>query len=63
MGKTKIIRTLFYNETPDAKTIEYYSVFWVGGTLAFIKKWLKNGMDSPVSDMAKMLAVLMGGRG
>jgi hypothetical protein len=48
-------------DTPDAKTVEYYSVFLVGGVLSFIQKWLKNGMDTPIPLMAKMLAKLTAG--
>jgi AcrR family transcriptional regulator len=54
---------LYSNEVPDAKTVGYYSVYWMSGALALIQKWLKDGMDTPVSDMANMLVRLMGGRG
>jgi hypothetical protein len=49
------------DETPDAKTAEYYSVFWVGGVHSFVQKWLKDGMDTPIPLMAKMLAKLTAG--
>jgi hypothetical protein len=49
------------DDMPDAKTAEYYSVFWVGGVHSFIQKWLKNGMDTPIPLMAKMLAKLTAG--
>jgi hypothetical protein len=49
------------DDAPNAKTLEYYSVFWVGGVLALIQKWLKDGMDTPVLLMAKMLARLTAG--
>ena len=54
---------VFNSETPDAKTIKYYSAFWVGGVLSLTQKWLKDGMDTPIPEMAKMLVSLMGGRG
>jgi hypothetical protein len=52
---------IFNNEAPDAKVIEYYSIFCVGGVLAFIQQWLKTGMDTPIPDMANMLVKLMAG--
>ena len=55
--------SLYSNEAPDAKTVGYYSVYWMSGALALIQKWLKDGMDTPVPDMAKMLVRLMSGRG
>jgi hypothetical protein len=49
------------DHTPDANVHESYSVFWVGGVHSFIQKWLKNGMDTPIPLMAKMLAKLTAG--
>ena len=54
---------LYSNEVPDAKTVGYYLAYWMSGALALIQKWLKDGMDTPVPDMAKMLVRLMSGRG
>jgi hypothetical protein len=31
----------------------------VAGMIALVQEWLKNGMDAPVSEMAKMLTRLM----
>jgi hypothetical protein len=53
---------IYSNEAPDAKAIEYHTIFWVGGAIAFIQQWLKSGMDIPIPDIAKMLAKLMAGR-
>jgi hypothetical protein len=30
----------------------------VGGTLTLVQEWLKNGMDTPVPELAKILAKL-----
>jgi AcrR family transcriptional regulator len=40
------------------RLVEYSSVFFIGGLLALVQEWLKNGMDTPVSDLAKILAKL-----
>ncbi|MDR2794138.1 MAG: TetR family transcriptional regulator C-terminal domain-containing protein [Treponema sp.] len=40
------------------KTGKYGSVFVVGGTLTLVQEWLKNGMDTPVPELAKILAKL-----
>jgi AcrR family transcriptional regulator len=44
---------------PEEKAAGYSSVFWVGGLLALVQEWLKNGMDTPAPELAKMLARLM----
>jgi AcrR family transcriptional regulator len=41
---------------PDKKAAAYGAVFIVGGTIILIHEWLKNGMDIPVPQLAKMLA-------
>jgi AcrR family transcriptional regulator len=43
---------------PEEKTAAYNSVFWAGGILALVQEWLKNGMDTPAPELAKMLARL-----
>jgi hypothetical protein len=40
----------------DKKMVNYGFVFLTGGILLIIQEWLKNGMDTPVPEMAKMLA-------
>jgi AcrR family transcriptional regulator len=42
----------------DKKDILYSSVYIVSGVIALIQEWLKNGMDMPVPEMAKLLARL-----
>jgi AcrR family transcriptional regulator len=39
----------------DKKTQEYASIFTVNGSIGLIQQWLKNKMDVPVSDMAKLI--------
>jgi AcrR family transcriptional regulator len=41
------------------KMAEYSSVFWAGGMIALVQEWLQNGMDTPASELAKMLTRLM----
>jgi hypothetical protein len=38
----------------DEKTQGYASVFMVNGSIGLIQQWLKNGMDVPVSEMARL---------
>jgi AcrR family transcriptional regulator len=42
----------------DKGAAKYGSVFWVGGIHMLVQEWLKNGMDTPVPELAKMLAHL-----
>jgi AcrR family transcriptional regulator len=42
----------------DEKLIWYRTQFVIGGLLALVQEWLKNGMDIPVSKLAKLLAEL-----
>jgi AcrR family transcriptional regulator len=39
----------------DKKDARYGSVFIVGGVLALIQEWLKNGMDIPAPQLARLL--------
>jgi AcrR family transcriptional regulator len=39
----------------DKRTKKYGFVFFAGGMLTLVQDWLKNGMDTPVSEMVKML--------
>jgi AcrR family transcriptional regulator len=43
----------------DKRVVTYCSVFLVGGILSLVQEWLQNGIDTPVPDLAKMLARLM----
>jgi AcrR family transcriptional regulator len=45
--------------TVDEYTIKYASVFMIGGCLSLTHEWLKNGMDIPASEMAKLMAKLV----
>jgi hypothetical protein len=51
-----------FSETTNTKVqnkdTQYSFVFIVGGVLALVQAWLKNGMDMPVPDIAKILAKL-----
>jgi hypothetical protein len=37
----------------------YGSVFWAGCMMALVQERLQNGMDTPVSEMAKTLSRIM----
>jgi AcrR family transcriptional regulator len=39
----------------DGRTQGYASIFVVNGSIGLIQQWLKNGMDVPVGEMAKLL--------
>jgi AcrR family transcriptional regulator len=39
----------------NSKTQGYASIFMVSGSIGLIQQWLKNGMDVPVSEMAKLM--------
>jgi AcrR family transcriptional regulator len=41
----------------DKGILGYSSAFFIGGMAALVQEWLKNGMDTPVPDLAKMLAM------
>jgi AcrR family transcriptional regulator len=43
----------------DKGVATYRSVFLAGGILSLVQEWLQNGMDTPVPDLAKMLARLI----
>jgi AcrR family transcriptional regulator len=42
----------------NEKAHKYSVVFLISGVLALIQEWLKNGMDTPVAELAKMLSKL-----
>jgi hypothetical protein len=39
----------------DKKTQEYASIFTVNGSIGLIQQWLKNKMDVPAGEMARLL--------
>jgi AcrR family transcriptional regulator len=44
---------------PQSEESDKYGLtFWVCGALALVQEWLKNGMDTPVPELAKMLTKL-----
>ncbi|MDR0636395.1 MAG: TetR family transcriptional regulator C-terminal domain-containing protein, partial [Treponema sp.] len=43
-------------EVNDEKVIRYNAFFVAGGFITLINEWLKNGMDMPVPELAKLLA-------
>jgi AcrR family transcriptional regulator len=43
-------------EVNDEKVIRYTAFFVAGGFITLIQEWLKNGMDMPVPELAKLLA-------
>ena len=45
-------------KAPEGKADEYYYVFLTGGMLMLIQEWLKNDMDTPIPELAEMLAKL-----
>ncbi|MDR0583512.1 MAG: TetR/AcrR family transcriptional regulator [Treponema sp.] len=45
----------------DKKAVKYGFVFVMGGMLMLVQEWLKNGMDTPVPELAKMIARLTRG--
>jgi hypothetical protein len=44
----------------DEEKNEYYSIYTVSGSIAFVHHWLKSGMKIPKHELAKMLVELMG---
>jgi AcrR family transcriptional regulator len=40
---------------PDKKAAQYGFVFVIGGFHTLVQEWLKNGMDTPAPDLAKIL--------
>jgi AcrR family transcriptional regulator len=48
-------------ESRDKEDDKYDFVFVIGGTFTLVREWLRNGMDIPVSKLAKMLAKHMRG--
>jgi AcrR family transcriptional regulator len=53
----------YSEKTPDEGKIEYYSVFMVHGIIALVHHWVKNNMNIPKSELAKMLVELIGATG
>jgi AcrR family transcriptional regulator len=53
----------YSEETSDERRIEYYSVFMVHGIIALVHHWVKENMDIPKNEMARMLVELIGATG
>jgi AcrR family transcriptional regulator len=43
------------DKLPDEKTKQCYFLFIVTGTIGIIYNWIKNGMDTPIHELAKLL--------
>ena len=40
---------------PDKRTKEYYFLFIVTGGIGIIYHWIKNGMDTPIDELARLI--------
>jgi AcrR family transcriptional regulator len=45
-------------KSQNGEADKYGSAFWVGGALALVQEWLKDGIDTPAPELAKILARL-----
>jgi AcrR family transcriptional regulator len=45
-------------KSQNKEMVKYSFFFVIGGMLTLVQEWLKNGMDTPVPEMAKMLVRL-----
>jgi AcrR family transcriptional regulator len=43
----------------NKRVAEYGFVFFIGGIMSLVQTWLKNGMDTPIPEMAKMIIRVM----
>jgi hypothetical protein len=43
------------DKLPDEKTKQCYFLFIVTGTIGIIYNWIKDGMDTPIPELARML--------
>ena len=43
------------DKLPDEKTKQCYFLFIATGTIGIIYNWIKNGMDTPIPELAKLL--------
>jgi AcrR family transcriptional regulator len=43
------------DKLPDEQTKQYYFLFIVTGTVSLIYHWIKNGMDKPIPELAKLI--------
>ena len=57
MYQKNIIKSLT-DKLPDEQTRQYYYLFIVTGSLGIIYHWIKNGMDKPISELAKLIVNL-----
>jgi hypothetical protein len=58
-GRQMVKRIL--KEQTDEKVERAYSVFFVYGVIALLQDWLKNGMDIPIPEMARIMFRLLDG--
>jgi hypothetical protein len=49
------ITKYFSEKQHNGETMPYYSVFLVHGAIGLIQHWLKNNMDMPIPQLAKMM--------
>ena len=54
MYQKNIMKSLT-NKLPDEQTKQYYYLFIVTGSIGLIYHWIKNGMDKPITELAKLI--------
>jgi ACT domain-containing protein len=54
MYEKNIMKSLT-DKLPDEQTKQYYFLFIVTGTISLIYHWIKNGMDKPIPELAKLI--------
>jgi AcrR family transcriptional regulator len=54
MYEKNILKSLT-DKLPDEQTKQYYFLFIVTGTISLIYHWIKNGMDKPIPELAKLI--------
>ena len=57
MYEKNILKSLTDN-LPDEQTKQYYFLFIVTGTISLIYHWIKNGMDKPIPELAKLIITI-----
>ncbi len=53
--KQFIFKNLMIENKLDEETFEYFTIFFVSGSIHVIKKWLENGMNKTPKEMAEIL--------
>jgi len=48
----------FFKNIDNVKIQEYTTIYAVSGTISLIQQWLKNNMDLPVNEVAKLITKL-----